>query len=257
VNSRKMNDSEIEAMIPTKLKHDAIMEAVFEIRFHSSDLPEVVVGRLADREEWAAFSKSQQPISNLPAQFRRADPNLRFEPLLQLQDQTSGRLVRIGEQVISYHVMAPYCGWTQFHNELDALISWLFKRFTDFKVLRLGLRYIDALRSDLHSITDLSSLNLKVSVGEKEIGENFMLHFFESLSDSHDQIIRVTSKKFVSGPIPDGATVVTDIDIFTPDSYETCSAGYVGDWLNKAHAFGKTSFFNLLPEAVLQALAES
>ena len=70
--------------IPQKLKHDAIVEALVEIRFDASTIPEVLLGRLADHEPWKGFDQRRLPAYEIPAPIRQADANLRYNPWFEL-----------------------------------------------------------------------------------------------------------------------------------------------------------------------------
>src|ERR1039458_8731322 len=60
--------------IPEKLKHDAIVEALFEGLFSMSTIPEVFFGRIAEYETWKNFKQTQLPFYQIPAVMRQADP---------------------------------------------------------------------------------------------------------------------------------------------------------------------------------------
>jgi hypothetical protein len=47
--------------LPQKLKNDAIVEAIFEIRFDTSTILEVLIGRLADLVPWNGFKQQRLP----------------------------------------------------------------------------------------------------------------------------------------------------------------------------------------------------
>jgi uncharacterized protein (TIGR04255 family) len=138
--------------IPRKLKHDFILEVVFELRFETSTLPEVLFGRLADHTPWRGFRQEPLPAYSIPAVMRQTDPNLRFQPVLQLLGEEGRRSVRIGPQVASYHRTAPYVGWTQFSAELEDFFQGIFGKSEKISVSRLGLRYINAASLELHGI---------------------------------------------------------------------------------------------------------
>jgi hypothetical protein len=72
--------------LPTKLKHDAIVEAAFEARIDAdpASVPEILFGRLADTAEWRGFTQRRLPTADIPAALRRADPNLRYQPAIDL-----------------------------------------------------------------------------------------------------------------------------------------------------------------------------
>src|SRR2546427_129180 len=111
--------------IPAKLKQDAIVEAIFEIRFDTSTIPEVLLGRLADYAPWKAFEQRRLPAYEIPDPVRQVDPNLRYTPVFELQHAAGQRSVRIGAHVLSYHQLAPYVGWPAFKPELIRAIQGL------------------------------------------------------------------------------------------------------------------------------------
>ncbi len=78
--------------LPLKLKNDPISEAVFEVRFTSSVLPELVVGGLA--AHWKGLTAQRFPAAEIPPAIRRADPNLQFQPLMELRS-TDRRMPQI------------------------------------------------------------------------------------------------------------------------------------------------------------------
>jgi hypothetical protein len=59
--------------IPAKLKDDAIVEAVLEVRFDMTTIPEVVLGRLADCPSWKGFEQGRMPTYEIQAILRQAD----------------------------------------------------------------------------------------------------------------------------------------------------------------------------------------
>src|SRR5215831_19443967 len=130
--------------LPKKLKKDAILEAICELRFETGELDELVVGRLSENAPWESFTRIRLPLSDFPPPLRKADANLRYQPLVELRDPNSPRLVKIGSNVISAHVMAPYCGWTAYRPHLYEVLNVLFKKF-QVRLQRIGLRYINAI----------------------------------------------------------------------------------------------------------------
>src|SRR6266513_2687614 len=114
--------------IPVKLKQDAIVEALLEIRFATPIIPEIFFGRIAEHASWKGFTQAQMPAYNLPAALRQADPTLRYHPVFSLVEAAGRRAVRIGPQVLSYHRNMPYVGWEKFKPELEDAISGLFEK---------------------------------------------------------------------------------------------------------------------------------
>lgn len=242
--------------IPAKLKRDAIVEAIFEMRFDTKTIPEVLFGRLADFAPWKGFSQQQLPAYQIPAPMRSVDPNLRYAPLFELRDQPDQRAVRIGAYVLSFHQKAPYTGWAAFKPELLQSIEVLFAKTEDLTIRRLGFRYLNALRTDAHAINAVSDLDLKVTVADEQLFGNLNLNFTTDLGDSAQCTLRIATVDFAQGALPPNTSIVVDVDVFTKDAFKTRKEAEVKDWLEFAHTHEKKQFFRLLTSSTIDQLKE-
>jgi uncharacterized protein (TIGR04255 family) len=125
------------AELPDKLKDDAIVEALVELRFETADIPELTIGRLADHSLWADFSRSRTPIADLPAALRQSDVNLKYQATLELKELNGLRLVKIGTNVVSLHNISRYIGWKQgFSGEIHSMVKLVLDRKKDATLTR-------------------------------------------------------------------------------------------------------------------------
>ena len=240
--------------VPTKLKHDAIVEAVFEARFDTTTLPEVLFGRLTDYAPWKGFQPAKLPAYQLPEALRQVDANLRYTPLFELRREGQNRSVRIGDRVLSYHRLAPYEGWEKFKPELAEAIDGLFTRADGLTIRRLGFRYINAIRQDLHTIGSISELDLKLAIAGESLSGNANLNFTVELSHDTNCTVRISTKEFIEGALPDNTAVLVDVDVYTKDSFKTNDAREVKQWVDFAHGKEKEQFFRLLTDNTIDAL---
>jgi len=242
--------------VPSKLKNDAIVEALFEMRFSASTIPEIFYGRLADHTPWKGFEQRRLPAYEIPAPIRQADQNLRFQPVFELRD-AGNRAVRIGDQVLSYHRLPPYVGWSKFAPELHEAIDGLFAAVHGLTVQRLGFRYINAIRPDLHGIASISALDLTIAVASEPISKNVNLNFTTFLTEDTQCTVRLATAEFVQGVLPPNTSVVVDVDVFTKESFKTTERAKVKQWIEFAHVKEKEHFFRLLTDETISALKES
>jgi uncharacterized protein (TIGR04255 family) len=242
--------------IPRKLKNDPIVEALFEVRFTSGDIPEVAIGKLASGSAWANSTSQRLPVANVPAAIRESDPALMHQPVLQLQFQLgdSARVIKIGSQVFSYHALAPYPGWTKFEPELLDTAEHVFGALKDARATRFGFRYINVLTKE-HLIEAISNLNIEVTLERKSLTAPLNVNYQRSLAPKHNSLVRVTSMEFVENPSP-GITALVDVDIFTPPGFSAATAAEARAWLDEAHIFLKDEFFALIPEDIIDKLEE-
>ena len=54
----------ISNSLPKKLKKDAILESLFEIQFDTSEIQEVLIGRISSADIWKKFTTNRLPIAN-------------------------------------------------------------------------------------------------------------------------------------------------------------------------------------------------
>ena len=244
--------------LPSKLKDDAIIEALCQIQFVSDDLPEVIIGRATDFWVKSGYVAERLPIADIPFPIRQADPNLRFQPTIQLREKQGPNLIRIGEQAISFHVAGEkkYPGWDSFRLQLKGVVESLFTNLTNISINKIVLRYINAIVQDRHYIKDLHELEFKVSVGGKQLTGPVNLNFNISEGDTHIVTTRLAHGSFVQGTLPDKTSAVIDVEVSAADEFLAKNATDVMNWIEKAHTFEKSAFFALIPIAVQQKLVE-
>jgi uncharacterized protein (TIGR04255 family) len=242
--------------VPKKLKHDAILEAVLEVRFEATTVPEILFGRLAEYEPWKGFGQRRMPVYEIPPLMREADPNLRYQAVFELGHPDKKRAVRVGQHVLSYHRLEPYVGWAQFKPELEEAVHVLFDKADGLVIRRLGLRYINALRQSPHGIRSVLDLNMTLAVADTRISSNVNLNFTVDLPDSSQCTVRVATPEFVQGLLPPSTSAVADVDVFTKEGFKTHDENQVKTWIDFAHTQEKEHFFRLLTSGTIQNLKE-
>lgn len=250
--------AERELAIPAKLKNDAIVEALIELRFDmpTDSLPEIFFVHLAENPLWNEFEQRMMPAFHIPTQVRIGDANLRYQPCLELIAPDKGQIIRVGPQVLSYHRLAPYVGWKQFQLEIKDTVGWLFSQTREISIRRLGLRYVNALKADLHRIKSFLDLDLVLRVSGHLVSSNVNVNFTETINNDTACTVRIATPEFVQGTVPSNTVLFVDVDVFTKDDFSTRSQDAVVGWINDAHTAEKRSFFRLLTDLTINELKE-
>lgn len=243
--------------LPKKLKNDAIVEALLELRFESKGTPEVFFGRFIDHQNWRDWTERKLPAYNLPAQIRSFDPNFQFAPVIELVDEQNKTILRIGPSVVSYHRQAPYVGWEKFKPELDKFAATLFETAKDAVVRRIGLRYLNALQPNVHGIRGLTNLDLAITVSGDSVSDEANLNFAMQLERDSTCIVRIATPQFLQGPKPEGTSVFVDVDVFTKEGFQTRDKNAVNAWVEFAHTQEKAHFFGLFKQETIDRLREN
>jgi uncharacterized protein (TIGR04255 family) len=241
---------------PIKLKRDAIAEALLEIRFSHDSLSEAILGRLLNAPIWSSFKQVRLPLGEIPHQIRENDQLLKYQPTFELGDDTNKNYkVRIGSNVLSFHVVGHYPGWAIFRDELNKMIDVLIDDQNLINIERISLRYLNALNKQEHFIANIHTLNISLLVANKSPGEDIFLAYNRA-SQNLTAVIRIATKSFVSGNFPLESNSFIDVEVISETFHKPQSRNLVKDWLENAHNFEKECFFELLPEKVIEKLKE-
>ena len=242
--------------IPRKLKSDAILESLLEIRFSTSTQSEFLFVRLAEYGPWKGFSQARLPAYGIPENIRLLDANLRYSPTFELMEPTGQRSIRIGPSVISYHLRPPYSGWSKFGQELRAMVEGLFDSAEGLVVNRLGLRYVNAFSSKLHGIKGIEDLDLTVTVAGTQVKSSINVNISSPAFAQTNAATRIASPEFFVLQPGVEATVLADIDIFTKEGFEAKSKKAIFEWLELARNAKNEEFFCLLKPDTIAKLEE-
>jgi len=243
------------ATYPTRLKKDGILEALVEVRFHTDELPEVILGRLSDNPTLKGLDRTRTPIADIPAPIRESDPSLKYSPVFEYKNDGPTEMYKFNHHMFSFHNVSEYQGWDAFKLKVNELISLLFERFDDVSVNRVGLRYINCLNPE-HSISSINDLKIGVEVSGSALAGNFNLNYLDNSDDKVESLIRVASPNFIDGKLPDDAVAFCDFDVFTPKGTKLSSLKECMEWLEIAHNKEKQLFFDMLPNSVIESLRE-
>lgn len=241
---------------PTRLKRDAVAEALLEVRFDSEEVADLVVGFLANHEPWRQFNKERLPASDVPEPIRMQDGMLRHLPLIQCSNTDRTRVVKIGTTMISYHILKPYPGWSTAYPEWHDMLQFVFQALGGFTATRLGFRYVNAFYEQDHHVSNAADLQYSIRLDGRELDCPFNLNYLKNIGEQHRSLVRIASPEFVASPQNISLSALVDIDIFTSDDFRTNSVEQAKDWLANAHEFVKDEFFSLIPPQILNRLRE-
>lgn len=241
---------------PTKLKHDAILEALVEVRFQPPEnlAPEVVVGKLVSCDDWSAFDQNRLPLADIPAPVRQMDAVMRFQPIIEMVSNSRDMAVKVGERVLSFHAFKPYCGWDVFSPKIHGLVQHLFTSLPGVSVNRLGLRYINAFIPGVHGIDAVASLKVDIKVASESVTNNYNLNYNVVRGENLHCLVKIASPDFVQGALPKDVSGFVDVDVFTPTTFNAARGQEIFEWFEAAHGFEKEMFFRLLSEEQIRRM---
>jgi len=246
---------------PKKLKHDAITSVAFEVRFHSNELEELIVGRIADwaQKKFPNSVTTRTGAADIPLAIRKSNQQFINLSTLDISAQVkpkSNRLIRTGNSVLGYVLQGEYCGWDKFEVELFDLVDALALAVPMSKIIRVGLRYTNGFRPDLHFITGLGDINFRLEVGGEQITEAASANFAKKVSENHQVAYRIGSPDNWSEKMPPGTAVIADFDVYSISELSATNMDELKTWITQAHSFEKAAFASILPDEVTEKLRD-
>lgn len=240
----------MDTKIPTRLKKEPLLEAVWEVRFCGTKpsvadlLPGMIFSALPGKYETIV----RLPAADIPAPIVEHDPNLRYMPKIRLEN--GNQAVQVGEHVVSLNCRRPYSGWNKFSSDIRDLAKVLQDTCLIATLERFSLKYMDLIEAD--QTLGLGCLNLDLKLGEHEISKRPVQLRTEIKKDDLTHIVQIVSPAEVElpGHEPRLKGVLLDIDTIKPLA-ENESWNDLDRRLDDVHLACKRMFFSLMrPETV-------
>ncbi len=235
-----------------RLTQDTILESIFEVRYEASSIPlaDLLPGLIFShlREEFPELESL--PISAIPREVARQDPNLIHQPTKRLKGE--GKAILIGDRVVSITMQRPYPGWDAFKRAILRILEIVRQAGVVPAVERYSIKYVNLIphRSDVSGF-DLIVSKLKIS--EWNVNEHTANLRLEVIDSSFLVLLTLANK--AAAQLPDGSQLeglLADIDIIRDKPDDTFWAE-PGDAIEAIHTFEKRIFLSLLTEETLAA----
>jgi uncharacterized protein (TIGR04255 family) len=135
-------------------RNPPIREALCEIRFAAASGWDLTVPGLIYSQIRGSYPSKPVSASVLQAgvnaEGQDAEPGptivIRTDaPRVQFKSEDGLRIIAVGENVVSAHILAPYTAWEEFRQQIREAIDVYLATVQEAKVIRVGLRYINQI----------------------------------------------------------------------------------------------------------------
>ena len=241
--------------LPTKLKKEPLIDAIFELRFTSavpasSILPGILFAQLiGDKSD---KSIERLGAADLPKQVRDADPNLQYAPIIRIHWRSF--LIFISDRSVAVACKLPYVGWNAFQPAIIEVVGHLKDAEIIQSVQRYSLKYVNLLPA-LDAKEPVSLLNVEISLGNHKLEKEIFQVRVEIPREGFTNAVQVASPAEVT--MLDGVKkegIIVDIDTTKNIDNEDLN-GFIKnlpDKLSAIRATNKAMFFECLkPETII------
>ncbi len=240
--------------LPTKLKKEPLIDAIFEARF--ATVPNILPGLLYTTLK-GVKTLEQLPLSQIPQAIRDRDLNMHYAPLCRLVFDDF--YINIGDRTISISCRYPYPGWDKFQPEIMTVFKALKKSDLEIKIERYSLKYIDILPLNTFP-QQVSALNLKLNLADYSLESEH--HEFDIKltvnENGFTHLIQLSSS--VTATLPDKNKkegVAIDVDSIAIQSSCVEFKEFIKTLpvnLEKLHLENKRIFFSCLKTGTIKSL---
>ena len=237
--------------LPKKLKNEPLIDAIFELRFSSSDsasniLPGFLFGALEGDKKIERL-----PAAEMPKQLRDSDPNLQFAPQVRLL--WTDYVISIGDHNLSIGCKYPYPGWDAFKKAILGIINVVKGIPFIQTVNRFSMKYIDIIPSKGLQ-EQISLINTSIGIGGHVLEKEHFALRIDIPENETIHIVNITSSAVAK--LQDGSTrngIIVDIDTIADAKNQEFEQwiGELPEKLDIIHLANKKMFFKCLnPETI-------
>ena len=236
--------------LPSKLKHDTILEAIFELRFEPGLPNEAVFGVIypSVMKKFQGLKHIALPILQVPDVVRNNEIQYRYQPLNRLQGE--GLSISIGPRVISFSIVKPYIGWNKWKPDIMDILNKLSDDNVIKNAERTGLRYLDFIGRDVFPLINAEVVIINSTV--KPVSKSVRAEIAEG---EYIKVLQLTNNASINenGQKKDGSLI--DIDIVRNKRISNYDFKInLETILDKSHITAKQLFFDILKEDYLMEL---
>jgi len=237
--------------LPSKLKHDTIIEAIFELRFEPALPNEAVFGAVYPivMGIFSDWQYTPLPPSQLPDFVRNSDFQFKYQPLHRLQGK--GLCVSVGPRVVSFSAIKPYIGWSEWKSIILNVLNKIYDGKVIRYVERTGLRYINFIEQDVFQLINVTLEIIGCDV-VKPIATAIRTEMKE---EEYLKILQLTNNASIpeNGQMKNGSLI--DIDVVRNRGIsDNAFKNDLEVILDKSHTVEKQLFFDILKTEFLNEL---
>ena len=95
-----------------------------------------------------------------------------------------------------------------------------------------------------------------VSVDRQSLSDHLNLNYKTGVGSDFETMTRIASIDLAEGIVPENASVIVDIDVYTRGDFRSTEVNDVQRWIIDAHAHEKVAFFKVLGKVNTERLRE-
>ena len=240
--------------LPVVLRHEPLVDAVFEVRFQNSPpLADMLPGYLfAELEPKPVLSRL--PAANIPYPMRANDPNLQFAPTQRLE--WGDYFIALGDQNIVISCKLPYPKWPSFKSTILYIINVIAKAGIAGQIERYALKYVNLIpASDVAE--QIKKIQMEIKLGDIQVDHD---HMSLQVHRNEGDILHIMSVIIgAQGKMPDGESV--DGAVIDIDSIRTINAPDLNaliqnldQSIEELRYANKVKFFSCLTDAAIKEM---
>ena len=236
--------------LPSVLRKDIIIEAIFEVRFEPNLPNEAIFGAIYPivNKKFKDMQHIPLPILQVPEVVRNSDIQFKYQAFNRLQKD--GFSISIGPRVVSFSVIKPYIGWSKWKPSILNILN----EISDGNIIKIiegtGLRYLNFIEKDIYPFINAEVKIINTTV--KPISTSIRTEIAEG---DYIKILQLANNASINERGQNKSGSLIDIDIVRNKKLSNSDFGInIETILNKSHGMAKQLFFDILKENFINEL---
>jgi uncharacterized protein (TIGR04255 family) len=236
--------------LPSVLKNDIILEAIFELCFEPEPPKEAVFGIIYPivMKKFQGLKHIPLPILQLPELVRNSEIQYKYQPLNRLQGD--GLSISIGPRVVSFSIIKSYIGWSKWKPSILDILNNLSDAHVIKDVERTSLRYLNFIEKDIFPL-----INVEVKIIDNTVKPVSTTVRTDILEEEYIKVIQLANNASINENGQNKAGSLIDINIVRSKKIQNYDFKLnLETILDRSHKMAKQLFFDIIKEDFLNEL---
>lgn len=241
--------------LPKSLKHEPLVEAVFEVRLRTSEplsladvLPGILFHTFESRPKISRLSSAE-----IPQLIRANEERFKFVPILRIESDKY--FVSVGDQNVIVNCKLPYPKWPNFKKMILKTLSDITKAGITGQVQRYSIKYVNLIPASDFS-KQIGKIRMDILLGDTKVDAHPISLRVEHEKDDIIHILSVNTG--IKGLVNDNEVfgVLVDVDSIRNVNaldFQTFSPSLQKD-IESLKQLNKKIFFNCLKEETIEEM---
>lgn len=232
--------------LPINISPCPIIEASVELRCKFKVPADATIGMIFNLFYPEGYILNSLPITQIPEEIRKQDPNLKFKPTHRLEGNDG--IIQVGNEVLIFSSPLSYPQWDKFETFIGIALRRIFMLNIIGEIVFLSLKYLNFFQLNI-----FEKIQLKILLNDLAVNYPATVFRTEIPKDEIINVLQIANNVHVANKLISADGSLIDItSVLKPGIL--INENNIFELINTLHLEEKTMFFSLLSQEFLNTL---